>query len=89
MAASLQLKLYTRSNKYIAAFDYPSDAAILLAALGEGTTLRYGHAKRDIVWHEGQEETSANESYDVVAEVVKARIHKILYKDSPPYYPKE
>lgn len=73
MAGSPELKVYNPSGEYVAAFKYAEDAAVLVAALGEGTQIRDGHTKRCLVWDEGKEEQSAAESYDFVAQTVYAR----------------
>ena len=68
MAGSPDWKIYTREGEYIASAKYPEDAAAIVAMRGEGTTIRYGHNKRDIVWTEGQgADGEAGESYDAVA----------------------
>ena len=74
MAAAPRFKVFDDTNEYIAAFKYADDAAVLVSARGEGYTIRVGHSKKDIVWHEGQEEFSAGKSYDRVAETVNSRI---------------
>ena len=71
MAASPDFKVYHR-NEYRAACKYVEDAAALVAVLGDGAQIRYGH--RFPMWTEGAETQSAGESYDHVAEVVHARV---------------
>jgi len=46
MAASPQYKIY-QGSKYLGSLKRPSDAAVLLSALGPGSSVRLGHAKRD------------------------------------------
>lgn len=53
----------------VARFAYAEDAAMYLAVAGH-TTISY-HGK--VVWREGQEETTAAESYDTAAEVMNTR----------------
>ena len=72
MAASPQWKVYAADGEYRAACKYVQDAGPLLAALGNGATLRSGHNKRDTVWTEGQDGLAA-ESYDEVARIATFR----------------
>lgn len=76
MAASPDFKVYNAENDYRAAFKDASEAAILVAVLGDGSTIRYGHTRKGIVWEEGKEDQPAGESYDHVAEVVYARVEE-------------
>lgn len=71
MAISPQFKIYN-GKEYVAACKYAEDAAALVAVLGEGASIRYGHSL--VVWREGQEFESAGESYDGAAETMFARI---------------
>jgi len=73
MAASPKYKIYNNDNEYIASVKHIEDAAILVSANGNGATIRIGHAKRDIVWLEGQEKMPASESYDFVGETISDR----------------
>lgn len=75
MAGTPRFKIYNPQGGYVAACKYPEEAAMLTACLGNGTTIRNGHEKRHIVWHEGQETQSASESYDYVAQLVGERMN--------------
>lgn len=66
MAAAPAWKVYSPSGDYIASCKAPVFAAMIVASLGDGATIRWGH--RQIVWTEGQEAIPAGESYDVVAQ---------------------
>ena len=76
MGASPEWKVYDRQGEYRAACTHPSEAAAVVALLGEGATIRYQH--RRIVWKEGSPSVYiprqrrgdgyAAESYDEVAE---------------------
>ena len=72
MAQSPAFKVYSSTGEYLASCKYPEDAAALIAALGDGTTIRYKHGAT--VWTEGNEEFPASESYDFVAEKVLERL---------------
>lgn len=72
MAASPRFKVY-KGSEYIASCKYADDAAALCRA--DIYTIRDGHTR--IVWDEGNEEFSAGESYDGVAEVVYSRTRRI------------
>ena len=45
-------KVFSQDGEYRASVRYPEDAARLLTGLGDGTTLRFGHAKSGIVWNQ-------------------------------------
>ena len=73
MAAAPRYKIYNAAGEYKAAVHDPEDAAVLMSAWGAGT-VRDGHARKDIVWTEGEEEFSAGESYDAAAKVMRERV---------------
>jgi hypothetical protein len=56
-----------------AACRHVEDAAAL-AAIGGNGEIRDGHRVRDNFWREGEEEFSAGESYDRVADIVAERV---------------
>jgi len=72
MAASPDWKVYDKDGKYIAACKDPHDAAAIVALRGDGATIRWGH--RLIVWTEGQEGQSADNSYDYVDLLARKRL---------------
>lgn len=74
MAATPKLKVFNAKGEYIAACKHPEDAAAIVNIRGDGSTIRDGHGKSDIVWTEGAESKPAGESYDFVAETVFDRI---------------
>ena len=80
MAASPKFKVFDKHGEYLAACKRPEEAAVLMAFLDDGATIRDGHAVKDIVWHEGKEDQSAAESYDYVAEIVEDRIARKLHE---------
>ena len=71
MASTPEWKVYTQSNEYVAACKYVEDAAAIIAAYGNGSTIRAGH--REVVWREGEESQPAAESYDFVRITVTRR----------------
>jgi hypothetical protein len=73
MNASPKLKIYSASGEYLASCKYGEDAAALVAVLGDGTTIRYGYSRQNIVWTEGKETQPAGESYDFVAKTISVR----------------
>jgi hypothetical protein len=73
MAGSPRFKVYNAANDYRASFKDASEAAVLVAGLGEGSTIRDGH--RSILYTEDANGTAAN-SYDEVASIVYARLDK-------------
>lgn len=74
MAASPLWKVYGVEKDYRAACKFIEEAAVIVAFLGNGATIRCDHAL--IVWTEGQEQQPASESYDHVAEVVAKRVEE-------------
>ncbi len=70
MARSLRFKIYNPEGVYVASARWPEEAAVVVAFLGAGATIRNGH--RELVWTEGQD-GSAAESYDTTAAIVFAR----------------
>lgn len=81
MASTPRLKVYNADGEYVASFKHAEDAAILVAGLGDNTTIRDGH--KFIVWDEGHEIQPAMESYDLVAECVYARMEAGPGKGTP------
>lgn len=73
MAGAPRFKVYSIQNEYVAACKFVEDAAGIIALYGGGT-IRYGHAKRDTIWHEGFEDQPAADSFDYVREVVVERV---------------
>ena len=77
MAASPEYKLFTNRSyagrpEYVASCKYLEDAAALVAFLGEGSTIRWGHSV--VLWTEGREDFPAGESYDRVRDVCAKRM---------------
>lgn len=64
-------KVYNPEGKYTAACADPTDAAAIVALHGEGTKIK---ADGRVVWTEGKELTTADNSYDTVAVVVLGRV---------------
>jgi len=90
MAASPNLKVFDANGKYMAACHEMEAAASLAAFYGPGSTVRYGHSKRVVLWTEGQD-GQAGESYDAAAQVMYQRIEQRLNKpaefDETRWYP--
>ena len=74
MAATPRLKVYAPDGEYVGACKYTTDAAAFAALYGPGATVRDGHRKKDIIWHEGQEETLAGDSYDEASITMNGRL---------------
>lgn len=68
--AGLRYKVFDADGKRIAACFYASDAAVLVAAHGDGAKIKI---KSSIVFIEGDDEVSAAESYDAVGDLVLRR----------------
>lgn len=76
--AAPALKVYNADNEYQAATKSPEAAAAIVAGVGApGWTIRFGHARKDIVWTEGQEAVPAGESFDIVASTIRDRLVRI------------
>ena len=79
MSRSPVWKIYTEKatgilSEYVGSAKYPEYAAMLVACMGKGATVKLHHDV--IVWIEGEEEFSASESYDRAAEMMVARGHR-------------
>lgn len=70
MIKHLRYNVYTPQGRLVAKCLLPGDAAAIVAAYGEGSTIRKG---RKIYWTEGEEDESAGDSYDTVAMIVYRR----------------
>ncbi len=73
MASTPRFKIFDRDGEYQAATKRPEEAAAVVSLLGEGATIRNGHANNRTVWREGSEAQPAGESYDFVAKTVYER----------------
>lgn len=77
MAGAPEWKVYDASGNYQAACKEPEAAAALASFYGDDATIRAGHAKRDVVFTEGESGSGkaihAYDSFDVVAELCVAR----------------
>lgn len=71
MAGTPKFKVYDRHGEYVAATKRLEEAAVLVAFLGDDSTIREGH--KFVLWTEGKEHISASESYDEVANVASQR----------------
>ena len=74
-------KVYDRDGELRAAVRHAEDAAVLVAVLGDGTTIRRNNL---IVWHEGCEAQPALESYDEVASLCHSRHEGYTVRDLGP-----
>jgi hypothetical protein len=72
MAGSPEWKVYDAGGTYQAACKEPEAAGAVVALYGHGATIRWQHSL--IVWREGSERTSADDSYDYVANMVRTRV---------------
>ena len=72
MASSPMWKVYNARKEYRAACKGVEEAAVLVAFLGNGSTIRAEHTL--VLWTEGAEVQPAAESYDYVADVVHLRL---------------
>lgn len=79
MAAAPALKIYTPQDEYIGCVKYTIYAALLMAGMPDGSTVRLGHRKRDIVYTEGASGCAA-ESYDEAAEKIQVGIDALHAK---------
>ena len=73
MARTPYYKVYDANGDYRASTKHPAEAAAVITLLGKGATIRASDHKR-ILWHEGQEEDTASNSYDFVTQTVYQRI---------------
>ncbi len=75
MAHYPRFKLYDANNEYLGALKDPANAAVLLANLDPGSTIRDGHRRKDIIFTEGHDGTAAL-SYDDVAHICYKNIKR-------------
>lgn len=76
MAASPRFKVYAPDREYIASCKYAEDAVALASLHGDDATVRLNHG--DVLWREGAEEISGQESYDRAAQIVYNREYALL-----------
>lgn len=68
-------KVFNPAGEYIAACHYAEDAAALVAAYGEGATIRWNRKNGPLVWTDGKD-GSAGDSYDYCALVCNRSLDK-------------
>lgn len=78
MSRSPKYKIINPQGEYVASCKYAEDAAMIVAAYGDGAKVRYDSTNGRVVWHEGHETTFAADSYDEVANVIHTRIREAL-----------
>jgi hypothetical protein len=88
MAASPQFKIFTRQNEYIASFKHVEDAIQFIAVRAAGTTIRFGHKRKDTLWEVGIDDA---DGVDIAAEIVHHRLaemhragYRAAYGTDPP-----
>ena len=74
MAQAPEFKVYNPQGEYVAACKLACDAAAVVAAYGDGATIRHGHRRADTLWTDGVD-GEAGESYDRVAHTCHRRLH--------------
>jgi hypothetical protein len=67
------MKVYDASGNYLASCVDAGSAAAVVSLAGAGATIRNGHAKKNVIWAEGNEVQLAAESYDFVAQIIHDR----------------
>lgn len=70
---ALVWKIYSERDRYVAATKFTTEAAMLVAALGDGASVKYQH--HTLAWAEGKEGFSAADSYDDAGEMMIARVN--------------
>lgn len=71
MAATPKYKIYDAQGTYQASCKRAEDAACLVAFFGDGAKIKLSAGS--LLWHEGQENMPAGQSYDNAAEVIHDR----------------
>ena len=72
-----QYKVFV-DGEYIASTKYALEAAVL-AGLRMDSDVRYGgHARKNIIWKEGEEGFSACESWDKAASIMVSRVRTFV-----------
>jgi len=89
MAGSPKWKVYDAAGQYVASCKEPEAGAVLVSFYGNGSTIRSGHSKSQIVWIEGSETLPASQSYDNVAitcftraDLMSARMNEQRIRDA-------
>lgn len=77
MAGAPDYKVYDADGNYQAAVKEPEAGAALMALYGDGATIRYGHAKKNTLWDEGDDGRAAD-SWDTVAITVLERQRTLM-----------
>lgn len=68
------MKVYDGNGNFLASCVDSGSAAAVVALAGDGATIRNGHAKKNVIWAEGNEAQPATESYDFVALTIHDRV---------------
>lgn len=68
------MKVYDAAGNYKASCVDYAEAAVLVAFLGDGSQVRNGHGKKNVIWHEGHEDQRAADSYDHATAVMDERM---------------
>lgn len=84
MPHSPRYKIYNRHGEYVAACKDSTDAGAILALYGEGAQIR-DHDHRRVLYVNDANNTAAD-SYDAVADAVRAAIHKTKAPAPPPRF---
>ena len=79
MTNSPNWKVFNPKGEYVASCKFPEDAAAIVAAYGDGASIRWGHAKKDTVFTEGENECRAGNSYDACGELCRTRKHLTIF----------
>ncbi len=76
MASAPRFKVFNPQGKYVAACKFAEDAAAVVAVYGKGASIRWLHAKKDLLWTDGVD-GSAGDSLDACAELCHKRLYVI------------
>lgn len=72
MPRSPRFKVYTAGGAYEGCVKHLESAAALVSVLGDGATVRNGHAKNDTIWTEGADGDALD--YDHATETMLSRL---------------
>lgn len=85
MAASPSYKVYDADGNYTASVKDIIHGLVLTSFIGKGAQLRWGHSKKNVLWHEGFEDRAGDECYDINYEVVMYRRDAVFTANKKSY----
>lgn len=73
MEENFYFRLFRADGQFIAAYEDPRKAAVVIVMLGHGASIRDGLFKKDTLWQEGAEKQNAAASLEFVVDTLLQR----------------